>query len=51
MISQNAKNVERALLDEPHAAVMFSCRTLPRSRGYFAEPSTLPNLKPEFAEG
>ena len=42
MISLHTKNLESALLAEPHVAVMFSCRTL-----QIAEPKAL-NLEKDY---
>ena len=56
MISLNAKNLESALLAEPHVAVMFSCRTLTRSANVscrslqIAEPKALKLEKAYLAE-
>ena len=53
MISPNAKNLESALLAEPHVAVMFPCRTLTRSAKVscrtlqIAEPKAL-NLEKDY---
>ena len=56
MISLHAKNLESALLAEPHIAVMFSCRTLTRSAMVscrthrIAEPKALNSEKDYLAE-
>ena len=53
MISLHAKNLESALLAEPHVAVMFPCRTLTRSAKAscrtlrIAEPKAL-NLEKDY---
>ena len=53
MVSLHAKDLESALLAEPHVAVMFSCRTLTRSAKVscrtlqIAEPKAL-NLEKDY---
>ena len=56
MISLHAKNLESALLAEPHFALMFSCRTLTRSAKVscqtlrIAEPKALNSERDYLAE-
>ena len=52
MISLHAKNLESALLADPHVAVMFSCPTLTRSAKVFRTefPSFLAKNDPNSRE-